>query len=281
MESRHRQITKYIRSALLVAGSAFYICGCRSTPVDDGETSEGLMTQEAFNLVRIESENGKLSNRFETPLMEVYEYAREPYREFRKGIDITTYSSETGEVESTLVADYAIEFINQQLWEAKGNVVATNAKGHILETQQLFWNQRTGRIYSNIDTKITQGSDIIIGVGFESDEQFRDWEFRRPRGTVDVDVEATKTPGAGTPEDPAPVGSEAAEEGSREDATEPSLQPEPEAAPAPSQAAGQPDTREAGARPQAAPANGAARPLRRERAVMEPLERAPVEQNAD
>lgn len=222
------------------------------------------MTQEAFNLVRIESENGKLGNRFETPLMEVYEYAREPYREFRKGIDITTYSAETGEVESTLVADYAIEFMNQQLWEAKGNVVATNAKGHVLETQQLFWNQRTGRIYSNIDTKITQGSDVIIGVGFESDEQFRDWEFRRPRGTVDVDVEATKTPGAGATEDAGSVETATAEDNAP--AAAPAAAPLPEPDPTPR------------AEPEAAAVRENERPLRRERIPMEPARREPVEQ---
>ena len=76
---------------------------------------------------------------------------------------------------------------NQQLWEAKGNVVATNAQGQKLETEQLFWNQKSKRIYSNVDSKVTQKDGVILGEGFESDEQFQDFIFRRPKGKVAVD----------------------------------------------------------------------------------------------
>ncbi|MFQ8804780.1 MAG: hypothetical protein ACLR8Y_06205 [Alistipes indistinctus] len=77
---------------------------------------------------------------------------------------------------------------NQQLWEAKGNVVATNAQGQKLETEQLFWNQKSKRIYSNVDSKVTQKDGVILGEGFESDEQFQDFIFRRPKGKVAVDT---------------------------------------------------------------------------------------------
>ncbi|MCD8173585.1 MAG: LPS export ABC transporter periplasmic protein LptC [Alistipes sp.] len=190
-----------MRTALLIAGSAFCIYSCNSRTDAEEEDFEGLMTQKAENLKIIESENGKLSYRVQTPLMETYEYDREPFREFRKGIFVETFSDTTNTVETTLVGDYAIYYINRKLWEVKGNVVSTNANGQKLETQQLFWNQLTGRIYSNVDSKLTQGNDVIIGVGFESDEQFVDWEFRRPRGTVEVDVESTRTPGEGEDDD--------------------------------------------------------------------------------
>lgn len=150
------------------------------------------MTQQSDSLTIIASENGRKSYRFFTPLMERYELAKEPYMEFRKGVDVVTYADSTGAVESTLVADYAIFFENQELWEAKGNVVATNAKGQVLETQQLFWNQKTHKIYSNVDSKVTQGTDVIVGVGFESDENFEDFTFRRPKGKVTVDTEPTR-----------------------------------------------------------------------------------------
>ena len=167
------------------------------------EDPETLMTQQSDSLTIIASENGRKSYRFFTPLMERYELAREPYMEFRKGVDVVTYADSTGMVESTLVADYAIFFENQKLWEAKGNVVATNAKGQILETQQLFWNQKTHKIYSNVDSKVTQGTDVIVGVGFESDEDFEDFTFRRPKGKVTVDTEPTRGADSTAVESPA------------------------------------------------------------------------------
>lgn len=48
----------------------------------------------------------------------------------------------------------------------------------------MFWNARTKKIYSNVDSKIVQndGRDVFIGEGFESDEEFKDWRFRRMKG---------------------------------------------------------------------------------------------------
>jgi len=177
----------------------FFSCGQNKVPEEDTET---LMTQQSDTLTMINSENGKKTYRFYTPLMERYELAKEPYMEFRQGIDVVTYDS-LGRIESTLVADYAINYEKQSLWEAKGNVVATNGEGQILETQQLFWNQKTQRIWSNVDSKITQGNDVIIGEGFESDEKMDNFTFRKPKGKVTVDIAPTRnsdsTQVAGTP----------------------------------------------------------------------------------
>lgn len=177
--------------ALPLAGSAILLISCggrqESTP-----PSETLMTQKSDTLTLISSKNGDVNYRFYTPLMEQYDYAKpEPYREFRRGIDIVTYDS-LGNVKSSLVASYAINFMDQKLWEAKGDVRGMNEDGHILETQQLFWNQTTKRIWSNVHTRIIQGEDILTGDGFESDEEFKVWEFRRPRGRLRVNVEPTR-----------------------------------------------------------------------------------------
>ena len=181
---------------------------CRGKSADSEVNLQELITQQSEDLTILSSKNGVLSYRFWTPLLERYELAREPYMEFRKGIKIETYNDSTRQVESTLTANYAIFLENQELWEAKGNVVGTNAKGQKLETQQLFWNQKTKRIYSNVDSKVTQGSDVIIGVGFESDETFSDFTFRRPQGRVEVDVEprdSTKNGSASSAGSTAPV----------------------------------------------------------------------------
>ncbi len=159
-----------------------------TTPKPSDEQLQDIITQQSDSLTIVYSQRGNLSYRFTTPLLERYELAREPYMEFRKGVEIQTYNDSTHRLESTLTANYAIYLEKQQLWEAKGSVVATNAEGRKLETEQLFWNQKTKRVYSNVDSKVTQGRDVIIGEGFEADEQFEDYTIRRPKGRVSVDV---------------------------------------------------------------------------------------------
>ena len=46
--------------------------------------------------------------------------------------------------------------------------------------------RETKKIYSNVDSKIVQnnGRDVFIGEGFESDEEFKDWRFRRMKGRM-------------------------------------------------------------------------------------------------
>ncbi len=149
------------------------------------------MTEYSEDLSIVNSQNGRRSYHFVTPLLEGYTLAREPYREFRKGIKITTYQDDSlSSVDAVLTANYAIYYEKRELWEAKGNVVVEKSDGKTLYTQQLFWNARTGKIYSNVDSKIVQnnGRDVFIGEGFESDEEFKDWRFRRMKGRMEVEM---------------------------------------------------------------------------------------------
>lgn len=185
-------MTRYVWVALSAVGSAILLFSCSEEKSDASSSAEEtMMTEYSENLSIINSQNGRRSYHFVTPLLEGYTLAREPYREFRKGIKITTYLDDSlSTVDAVLTANYAINYEKRELWEAKGNVVVEKSDGKTLYTQQLFWNARTGKIYSNVDSKIVQnnGRDVFIGEGFESDEEFKDWRFRRMKGRMEVEV---------------------------------------------------------------------------------------------
>ena len=188
-----KQYLKQSAVALLIVGSAILLYSCAERR-DKNDEDESMLTQQSDSLTIIQSSEGHREFVFKTPLMERYELAREPYMEFRRGVEITTYDDSTGLEESNLVADYAIFFEKRELWEAKGNVVARNADGQTLYTQQLFWNQSTHRVYSNVDSKVVQGQDVFIGEGFESDDKFEKWSFRKFTGKLTVDPSVTEQP---------------------------------------------------------------------------------------
>ena len=143
------------------------------------------MTEYSENLSIVMSENGLKSYHFETPLMEGYTLARDPYREFRKGIKITMFEEDsTSSDAATLTANYAIFYENRKLWEAKGDVVVIQTNGRRLYTQQLFWNQSTHRIYSNVDSRIVDGDEMTDCEGFESDEEMVQWKYRKLKGVT-------------------------------------------------------------------------------------------------
>ncbi len=177
---------------------------CDRSSGGDGDV-DTVMTEYCEHLSIVDSQNGRRSYHFLTPLMEGYSQAREPYREFRKGVKITTYKDDSlSTVDAVLTANYAIYYEKRELWEAKGDVVVEKSDGKTLYTQQLYWNARTKKIYSNVDSKIVQsgGTDVFIGEGFESDEEFKDWRFRRMKGRMEVDVAPTDTDAAPTATNP-------------------------------------------------------------------------------
>lgn len=176
--------------ALLVMGSAILLFSCKSDVAKDEESLDAIKTEESEDLTIIMSENGRKSYLFKTPLLEGYTLGRDPYREFRKGISITTFQDDSlTTVDVVLVANYAIYYENRKLWEAKGDVVVTKYDGTRLYTQQLFWNSMTKRIYSNVDTKLVTDTDEIVGEGFESDEEMTQPRFRHWRGRLQVDTD--------------------------------------------------------------------------------------------
>ena len=180
--------------ALLVTGSAILLFfSCKSNPNSVVESPDAIKTEESENLTIVVSENGRKSYLFTTPLLEGYTLGRDPYREFRKGISITTYQDDSlTTVNAVLVANYAIYYESRKLWEAKGDVVITKHDGTRLYTQQLFWNSITKRIYSNVDTKLVTDTDEVIGEGFESDEEMLEPRFRRWKGRMQVDTQQFK-----------------------------------------------------------------------------------------
>ena len=212
---------RYLRVALSLAGSAILLFSCgRGEDAAAESGGESLMTEYSEDLSIVSSQNGRRAYHFVTPLLEGYTLAREPYREFPKGVKITTYKNDSlTSVDAVLTANYAIYYINRELWEAKGNVVVEKSDGKTLYTQQLFWNARTGKVYSNVDSKIVQnnGRDVMVGEGFESDEEFNDWRFRRMKGRMEVEMKRTSDSTAAdslsSAEDPAPVAGPAPQSG--------------------------------------------------------------------
>lgn len=190
-------LKKYAWVALSVLGSAILLSACDGRGGEEASGDEALMTEYSEDLTIVESQNGRRSYSFSTPLLEGYAQAKDPYREFRKGIKMITYEDDSlSTVNVVLTANYAINFSKRELWETKGNVVVEKNDGTTFYFQQLAWNARTKRVYSNLDGKMVQneGRDIVLFQGFDSDEQFKDWRFRKGNQHMEVEFDPRQRP---------------------------------------------------------------------------------------
>lgn len=135
----------------------------------------------ATEVTTIISDSGITRYRITTSRWDIYDKANQPYQEFPDGIYFEKFDVNM-KVDANITSKYAKFYENEQLWELKGKVRAMNLQGELFETEQLFWNQRQQKFYSDSLIKITQATRIIKGIGFESNETMTNYTIKKPQG---------------------------------------------------------------------------------------------------
>lgn len=121
-----------------------------------------------------------------------YTNAEEPYIEFPLGIKVTFFDK-LGNPESNLESNYAKRFEKKDIWEARGDVRVVNEKGEKLNTEHLFWDVKEQKIYSDEFVKITKGEEVIMGTGFEADQNFTTYTMGNVSGEIQIEEENDTT----------------------------------------------------------------------------------------
>ena len=182
---------KKFRIAALLGGAAifFYACENNIEEIKAFASPENLPVLEAENFETLSTDSGEVRFFMKTPKLLKFENDGNAYVEFPEGIELVEYDDD-GNVISSITANYARQYEKEKKWEAKNNVVATNAKGDTLKTELLIWEEGTGKIHSNEYVKIIRPDQIITGIGFESNQNLENWKIKDPKGTIYVNVEA-------------------------------------------------------------------------------------------
>ncbi len=159
---------------------------CNKAKLEDVEalTNEEVFPAEIAKDIEFTfSDSGKVKGILLAPLMESYQ-GNAPYREMKKGLTVTFYNNNIPS--SFLRANYGIQHINKKLIEVKGNVVVVNTNNDTLTTEQLFWNQRKAKVYSEKYVRVRRKNEIIKSQGFESDPEFKEYKFYDIRGVINL-----------------------------------------------------------------------------------------------
>ena len=172
---------------LIVVATTFVVATTLFSCKDDiatGNISEvgALPTQTIDSMVLKQYTKGEVSFIVSAPLLERYTNAEIPYNLFPDGIVLRGYTPD-GFLETMIVANYAKNIITseEEIWEAYGDVVINNyIKGEKMETDTLYWNQKTHKIYTHRPVKLTTPDMFMQGYGMESDERVRDAVILRP-----------------------------------------------------------------------------------------------------
>lgn len=146
-----------------------------------------LPTISDKNIEIIYNDSSKLKLILKAPVLHMYLESDPEYYEAPEGMEVVFYDNFENP-ESKVTCRYAIYYNDKQLWEGRDSVQAVNLqKGDTLQTEQLFWNQKTSLIYSEKFTRIATVDGVFYGeTGFESNQNFSRWKLFGSTGNVNV-----------------------------------------------------------------------------------------------
>lgn len=143
----------------------------------------GMVTTDVSMLI---SDSGIIRYHVITPAW--YTYNLDPtndYWYFPEGIELNQLNNQKQSV-SKLLADTAYNYQNKKLWHLIGNVRMSNVRNERFNTEELYWDMRNEKVYSDSFIHIERQHDILEGYGFTSNQDFSVYELRQTTGIFEV-----------------------------------------------------------------------------------------------
>ncbi|MDE6380973.1 MAG: LPS export ABC transporter periplasmic protein LptC [Muribaculaceae bacterium] len=144
-----------------------------------------MPSMTTVNVATLISDSGITQYKIVSPLWNIYDEVDTPYWNFPKGVYLQKYDRQFNVIAS-VAADSAKYFRLLNLWRLDGNVELHKEPGELFLTQQLFWDQRRNRLYSDSFIHIETPDRMLEGHGFESNDRLTKYSIRRPTGIFPV-----------------------------------------------------------------------------------------------
>lgn len=142
----------------------------------DPEEVPSMITDTVTTLI---SDSGITRYKLVTDVWMVFDKAKEPYWFFPEGIYLERFTPEFS-IEATVIADTAWYYSKKDLWKLVQNVRVENMDGDEFLSDELYWDQKNEKVYSDKYIEIKKGDTEMKGYGFESNQSMDDYRIFRP-----------------------------------------------------------------------------------------------------
>jgi LPS export ABC transporter protein LptC len=150
-----------------------------------GNEIKDLDADRASEVTFIYSENGKTKAKLYTKEFVGNENARPPYIDFKKGVRMELFD-ENLKIENIVTAKTARYYNKDGNVIAKDSVVARNTKGEKMQSEELIWNRKLEKFYTEKFVRITTKDQIVWGEGLEANQDFSHIIIKNQRGSIPV-----------------------------------------------------------------------------------------------
>lgn len=138
---------------------------------------------EADNVDLKYTDSGKIKAILVSPKMLDYSNAKYPFTEFPKGIHVTLYDD--NQKKSFVDSDYAITYAKTDIIDLQGNVKITSSDGKLLQTEQLYYDQKNEWFFTEKHFKFTdEAGGYLEGPGVDFSKDFKVFNMQHSKGEV-------------------------------------------------------------------------------------------------
>lgn len=165
----------------------FFGCESNFKEVQKINFSEFVPGSDADTINIKYTDSGRITGVLISPKMLDYSNLDFPFTEFPKGIDVTLYDKK--QKRTFVKANYAVSYKPTQIIDLIGKVKITSEAGQVLETEQLYFDQKNEWFYTERKFKLTDAKGISHGQGIDFSKDFKVINSQRISGEIESDEE--------------------------------------------------------------------------------------------
>lgn len=167
----------------ILAVALFFGCESNFKEVQKSNLSEFVPSGEADKINLKYTDSGRIKVILVSPKMKEYANVNFPFTEFPKGIDVTIYD-DNGK-RTFVVADYATSYKQTNLIDLIGNVKISSQDGQVLETDQLYFDQKNDWFFTEKKFKFTDPKGVSNGQGIDFSKDFKIINSQKIAGEIE------------------------------------------------------------------------------------------------
>lgn len=181
MIKNFKNIITYIVTVFAV--TMFFSCESNFKEVQKLNNKKFIPTGQADTINLVYTDSGRVKAILISPKMIDYGSVENPYTEFPKGIRVTLYDDNNNK--NYVDADYAVSYKRTSLIDLQGNVKITTFDNKILETSQLYFDQKNEWFFTEKHFKYLDGKGgFLQGPGVDFSKDFK--IFNTQKGNAEI-----------------------------------------------------------------------------------------------
>lgn len=181
MSKDFKNIIQYIVTVFAV--TMFFSCESNLKQVQKLNQKTFTPTGQADTINLVYTDSGRVKVILISPKMVDYASLENPYTEFPKGVRVTIYDDK--ENKNYVDADYAVSYKKTNLIDLQGNVKITTYDNKILETSQLYYDQKNEWFFTEKHFKYLDGEGgFLEGPGVDFSKDFKIFNMQKSNGEV-------------------------------------------------------------------------------------------------